>query len=100
MAETYPINIWINEERYAKLQKAGLAELTQDAFAGLKKLPVPNTMEQVEGVVKLFPKAKFDSATTKTIELLPREVKDEIFDMVVSLAKIDVMTEFLKKHGA
>ena len=25
--EKYPINIWINEDRYAKLQKAGLAEL-------------------------------------------------------------------------
>ncbi|OGP50770.1 MAG: hypothetical protein A2Y79_04685 [Deltaproteobacteria bacterium RBG_13_43_22] len=100
MAETYPINIWINEERYAKLQKAGLAELTQDAFAGLKKLPVPNTMNQVDRVVKLFPKAKFDSATTKTIELLPKDVKDDIFDMVVSMGKIDIMEEFLKKHGA
>jgi hypothetical protein len=100
MADTYPINIWINEERFAKLQKAGLDELTQDAFAGLKKLPVPNTMPQVERVIKLYPKAKFDSATTKTVELLPRDVKDEIFDMVVSLKKIDVMEDFLKKHGA
>jgi hypothetical protein len=41
-------------------------------------------MDQVERVVKLFPKAKLDSATTKTIELLP---KDDIFDMVVSLGK-------------
>jgi hypothetical protein len=100
MADTYPINIWINEERFAKLQKAGLAELTEDAFAGLKKLPVPNTMNQVERVVKLYPKAKFDSATTKTIELLPRDVKDEIFDMVVLKGKIDIMEDFLKKHGA
>jgi hypothetical protein len=100
MAETYPINIWINEERFAKLQKAGLDELTQDAFAGLKKLPVPNTMNQVERLVKLYPKAKFDSATTKTVELLPREVKDEIFDMVVAQKKIDIMEDFLKKHGA
>ena len=100
MADTYPINIWINEERFAKLQKAGLADLTQDAFAGLKKLPVPNTMNQVERVVKLYPKAKFDSATTKTIELLPRDIKDEIFDMVVSQGKIDIMEDFLKKHGA
>jgi Family of unknown function (DUF6955) len=100
MADTYPINIWINEERFAKLQKSGLAELTQDAFAGLKKLPVPNTMDQVQRVVKLYPKAKFDSATTKTIELLPRDVKDEIFDMVVSKGKIDIMEDFLKKHGA
>jgi hypothetical protein len=37
-------------------------------------------MDQVERVVKLFPKAKFDSATTKTIELLPKDVKDDIFD--------------------
>ena len=100
MAETYPINIWINEERYAKLQKAGLGELTQDAFAGLKKLPVPNTMNQIERLVKLYPKAKFDSATTKTVEQLPRDVKDEIFDMVVAQKKLDIMEDFLKKHGA
>jgi len=28
MVETYPINIWINDERYKKLQEAGLANPT------------------------------------------------------------------------
>lgn len=57
-------------------------------------------MDQVERVVKLFPIAKFDSATTKTIELLLKDVKDDIFDMVMSKGKIDIMEDFLKKHEA
>ena len=35
MAQTFPINIWINEERLDKLQRAGLAHLAQEVFAGL-----------------------------------------------------------------
>jgi hypothetical protein len=46
MAQTFPINIWINEERLDKLQRAGLAHLAQEVFAGLKKLPVPTNEEQ------------------------------------------------------
>jgi hypothetical protein len=97
--ETYPINIWINEERFEKLQKAGLADMAEEAFAGMKVLRVPNTKEQRDTLLKLYPMAKFDSATTKSIELLPRDVKDKIFDMVVKKKSINVMDEFLKSHG-
>ena len=96
MAETYPINIWINEERLEKLQKAGLADMAKEVLAGLKVLPVPNTAEQRDKVLKLFPMAKFDSATTKTIELLPKQVKDTIFDLVVQKKTLEVMDDFLK----
>ncbi|MBI5050035.1 MAG: hypothetical protein HZC11_03955, partial [Nitrospirae bacterium] len=44
--ETYPINLWINEERLAKLQQAGLAGMCKEVLAGLKVLAVPNTAEQ------------------------------------------------------
>ena len=40
MAEKYPINIWINEERFEKLQKAGLADMCQEMLAGMKVLRV------------------------------------------------------------
>lgn len=96
MAETYPINIWINEERLAKLQNAGLAGMAKEVLAGLKVLPVPNTEKQKDEVLKLFPMAKFDSATTKSIELLPKKVKDTIFDLVVKKKSLNVMDEFLK----
>ena len=95
MAEFYPINIWINEERLRKLQKAGLADMAQEAFAGLKKLAVPTNDKQRDAILKQFPMAKFDSATTRSIELLPREVKDKIFDMVVAKKTLDVMDAFL-----
>jgi len=70
MAEKYPINIWINEERHAK---------------------------QKDQLLKLYSMAKYDSATTKSIELLPAEVKDKMFDLVIERKKWDVIEEFLKK---
>jgi hypothetical protein len=96
MAETYPINIWINEDRFDKLQKAGLESLTEEMLAGLKVLRVPTNEKERDEVLKVFPTAKYDSATTKTIELLPKDVKDKIFDMVVDKKKVDIMTDFLK----
>jgi len=95
MAQTFPINIWINEERLDKLQRAGLAHLAQEVFAGLKKLPVPTNEEQRDTILRRFPTAKFDSATTKSIELLPRDAKDRIFDMVVAKKTLDVIDAFL-----
>ncbi len=92
------INIWINEERLAKLQKAGLAEMAQEVLAGLKVLKVPCTEEQKDKVLKVFPTAKYDSATTRSIELLPREVKDKIFDKVVEKQSLDIMEDFLKDY--
>lgn len=99
MAETFPINVWINEERYGKLQAAGLAELCQEMLAGLKVLRVPTTAEQRDELLKRYPMAKFDSATTKSIELLPKAVKDKIFDLIVEMKKVDVIGEFLKRHA-
>jgi hypothetical protein len=98
MAESFPINIWINEDRLAKLQKAGLDSLTQEMLAGLKVLRIPTNETERDEVLKVFPTAKYDSATTKSIELLPKDVKDKIFDMVIEKKKVDIMTEFLKAY--
>ncbi len=95
MAEIFPINIWINEERLEKLQQAGLADMAEEAFAGLKKLPVPTNEQQRDAILKRFPMAKYDSATTKSIELLPRDIKDEIFNLVVAKNTLDVIDVFL-----
>ncbi|MEK6691504.1 MAG: hypothetical protein AABY78_09445 [Nitrospirota bacterium] len=96
MAETYPINIWINEDRLKKLQKAKLDGMAKEMLAGLKVLAVPNTEKQKDEILKLFPMAKFDSATTKSIELLPKDIKDRIFDLVVKKKNLNVMDEFIK----
>jgi hypothetical protein len=96
MAEVFPINIWINEDRLAKLEKAGLDGLTQEMLAGLKVLRIPTNEKQRDEVLKIFPMAKYDSATTKTIELLPKDVKDKIFDMVVQKKTVDIMDDFIK----
>jgi hypothetical protein len=92
----YPINIWVNEERFAKLDKAGLGSMTKEAMAGLKVIYVYANDAQRDKLLKAYPGAKFDSATTKSIELLPRKVKDQIFDLVIKHQDIDVLDEFLK----
>ena len=94
MAETFPINIWINEERFKDLQAAGLANLLKEELAGMKVMAVPCTAAERDKVLKLFPMAKFDAATTKSIELLPKYVKDKIYELVVKRKKMEVMTEF------
>lgn len=98
MSEKYPINIWINEERYDKLQKAGLGNMCEEMLAGLKVLRVYANDAERDKILKVFPTAKFDSATTKSIELLPPKVKDAIFDKVVEKQSLDIMGEFLKAY--
>jgi hypothetical protein len=97
--ETYPINLWINEERLEKLQAAGLAGMCKEVLAGLKVVAVPNTADQRDEVLKIFPMAKFDTATTKSIENLPRQIKDQIFDLVVKKKSLNIMDEFIKSQS-
>ena len=96
--ENYPINIWVNEERYEKLQQVGLAGMCEEMLAGLKVIRVYANNAQKDKILKVFPTAKFDSSTTKSIELLPRDVKDKIFDNVVERENIDILDEFLSGY--
>ncbi|NDY43577.1 hypothetical protein G3N55_12105 [Dissulfurirhabdus thermomarina] len=98
--EKFPINIWVNEERYQKLHEAELAHLCQEKLAGMKVIQVFATEAQKDRILKLFPTAKFDASTTRSIELLPRKVKDAIFDMVVRKKKVDVLEDFLNEYEA
>jgi hypothetical protein len=98
MAEKYPINLWVNEERYDKLQKAGLSDMCEEMLAGLKVIRVYADDAQKDKILKVFPTAKFDASTTKSIELLPREVKDKIFDKVIEKQNIDMMDDFLSAY--
>lgn len=93
--ERYPINLWINEERYEKLKSAGLSDICKEMLAGLKVIQVYANDAQKDKILKLYPTAKFDSATTKSIELLPKDVKDKIFNIVIEKRTIDIMNEFL-----
>ena len=95
MAEKYPINIWVNEERYEKLQQAGLSDRCEEMLAGMKVIRVYADDAQKDKILEVFPTAKFDSATTKSIELLPKDVKDKMFDKVIEKQNIDMMDDFL-----
>lgn len=72
--------------------------MCQEMLAGLKCIQVYCNDTERDKALKVFPAAEFDSATTKSIELLPRQVKDKIFDLVVEKQKIDVMDEFMKNY--
>jgi hypothetical protein len=99
LAEGYPINLWINEDRYERLNKVGLADMTKDVLAGMKLLQLQCTKEQRDMLLKLYPMAKFDSATTKSIELLPPQAKDKMFDLIIEKKSLDVIDEFLKSKS-
>ena len=96
MTDECSINLWVNEARHEKLRGVGLADLAQDALAGMKVLQLRCTTAQKDRVLELYPMAKFDSATTKTIELLPAEAKDAMFDLAVQRASLHVIGEFLE----
>ena len=54
--------------------------------------------EEKDKILSVFPTAKFDSATTKSIELLPRNVKDAIFDKIVEKQNVEIMGDFLSAY--
>lgn len=96
--ERFPINIWINEDRFEKLKAAGLAGMCEEMLAGLKVLRVYCDEAERDKVLKTFPTAKYDSATTKSIELLPKDVKDKIFDKIVEKQSVEIMGDFLNAY--
>lgn len=96
MVQKYPINIWINDERYEKLQRANLANKTEDVLAGMRVLKIQCTEEQRDEILKAYPMAKFDNATTRSIELLPAKAKDKMFNLVIKNKDLNVVEEFLE----
>ena len=97
MVETYPINIWINEERYQQLCQSGLQKLAKEVFAGMRVLPVLCNGNQKKELLKQYPQAKYDYSTTKSIELLPAELKTRRFNEILNKKDLDVMGDILKE---
>jgi len=96
MGQKYPINIWINDERYEKLREAGLGNMVEDALAGMKVLKLQCTEEEKDEILKLYPTAKFDTASTQSVELLPPEAKDKMFNLFIKKKNLDIIEEFLE----
>ncbi|OBB89672.1 hypothetical protein [Mycobacterium sp. 852002-40037_SCH5390672] len=91
------VNVWINEERLEALANAGMADLANEAFAGMKLLEIYATEEQKDVLLQRFPGAKYDSATTRSIELLPKLVKDRLLELSIKMHSTgpDVVGHFL-----
>ena len=97
MTKIYSINIWVNEERDEQLRDANLVNLAKDALAGMKVLQLNCKEKQKDEILKLYPMAKFDTSTTKSIELLPAEVKNKMFDLIIKRKNINIIYEFLER---
>ncbi|AGP66688.1 hypothetical protein OEM_51530 [Mycobacterium intracellulare subsp. yongonense 05-1390] len=76
-----------------------MADSATEAFAGMKLLEIYATEEQKNVVLQRFPGAKYDSATTKSIELLPKKVKDRLLDLSIKMHSTgpDVVDRFLQE---
>lgn len=96
-AKKIKVNVWINEERLEALAKAGMADSAKEAFAGMRLLEIYTTEEQKDVVLQRFPGSKYDSATTNSIELLPKKVKDKLLELSIALHSTgpDVVDRFL-----
>lgn len=68
--------------------------MTKDVLAGMKVLTLRCIKEQKDRLLKLYPEVKFDSASTKSIELLPAETKDGMFDLAIKIG----LRHSCKKH--
>jgi hypothetical protein len=98
-AANIKINVWINDERLEVLEKAGMAQLAEEAFAGMKLLAIRTTEEQKDLILKRYPSAKYDSSTTRSIELLPKQAKDRLLGLSVEMHSTgpEVMGRFLEE---
>ena len=72
--------------------------MRQEMYAGLSVVKVYASGIQKDRILQIFPSAKFDSATTKSIELLPRDVKDDILGKVIERQHTDILEEFLSAY--
>ncbi len=93
------VNVWINEERLEVLANAGMADLANEAFAGMRLLEIYTTEEQKNLILQRYPSAKYDSATTRSIELLPKKAKDRLLELSIKMHSTgpDVMGRFLEE---
>ncbi|OBH61380.1 hypothetical protein A5682_06220 [Mycobacterium mantenii] len=97
--KTIKVNVWINEERLEALANAGMADKAIEAFAGMKLLEIYTTEEQKDVLLQRFPGAKYDSATTGSIELLPKQAKDRLLELSIKMHSTgpDVLRHFLEE---
>ena len=96
-AANIKINVWINEERLTALENAGMADAAREAFAGMMLLEIYTTEEQKNLILQRYPSAKYDSATTRSIELLPKQAKDRLLDLSIRMQSTgpEVTSQFI-----
>ncbi len=96
------IEIWVDEDRMDLLRKAKMETLARDKFAGMKVVEIGCTSALKDKLLQLYPYAKCDTSTTRTIELLPKEAKDRLFALVVDTRSTgpEVLEKFLEEIEA
>ncbi|HTQ16026.1 DUF6955 family protein [Mycobacterium sp.] len=100
-AGSIKINVWINDERLEALKQAGMSEFADEAFAGMMLLEIYTTEEQKNVILQRYPAAKYDSATTRSIELLPKIAKDRLLALSIEMHSRgpEVTSRFIEEAG-
>ena len=74
-----------------------MQKLAKEVFAGMRVLLVLCNGNQKKELLKQYPQAKYDHSTTKSIELLPAELKTRRFNEILNKKDLDVMGDILKE---
>ncbi len=90
-----PIKIWINEQRYQQLCQACVENMAKEVLAGMKALQVFCNEEQKNELLKKYPQSKYDQSTTKSIELLPIELKNKTFNKIIEKKSLVILHEVI-----
>jgi len=83
----YMINVFLNDEKKAALDAAGVADQIVD-IAGKQAVQVPMTTKEKKKLVKGFPDLAFDSDNGCT---LPDEAEAKLVDIIAETKTLDVM---------
>ncbi len=87
----YFINIFLDEEKLAKVEEAGLADQIKE-IQGKKAIQVAAREKDQKKLVKTY-KVNFEANQTT----LPKEGEDMLFDMIIENRTLDIMKVFIAK---
>lgn len=83
----YSINIFLNDEKLAKIEAAEMAAQVKE-IDGKKAIQIPFTDKEHKKLMKGFPSLVFDAASSCTI---PETAENILFDIVLNMKTVEVM---------
>ena len=95
MAKDYLINVFLDDEKIGKLEKAGLGDNITEA-AGKKTIKVTLPQKNQRKFSKAFPNTILNEQTGE-VDNFPEDAANLLFDVIIENMQMDVMHLFLMK---